>query len=1017
MVEPDLTIIVGCKNRAFQLKQTLPHWQSCHIKEIIVIDWGSDTPLKPEDFKGSSKVSIVRVDGEQSSLPWNLPRCLNFAASFIKTPKLLKLDCDYHIKDMNRFLSAHVLEQGIFFRGNYKIAREPDEMHLNGALYCWTTDFLSVGGFCEFLTSYGYDDSDLYERMSSQNLQAKNFNFNLISHIPHDDTLRDKSNFNSKDSPHDHVIFSIMLNMFLCKKFIWSKERADTLSSGQFCKVLPETKSPRFTFTPSKELVVSPEVNRECELLAKRCILNDRFDISWSLTQGKSPTFIDDLYARRKHPKFILRALNGLGNKWRTIASAGVIASHLDCIFIIEWIPNEHCLERMQDLYSVDDLLVSSKPLQLSSGSCSTVSKFFVQERCLPVALKELIIFLEQVENVEKELHLDEVIIEKTQALICYLQHILQSIPDKEALTLFSDITGARNKLEYRIRFRKNHALTELDKHILLKLLFNHKFFIESACVLSSSFCTYGDESKWLQRHYKPLHASLVHEPLWPLLSGKPFLGVHIRRGQDPKTFRYEDSQKWNLEQAQRLKQYRAQSHYIYFFREIKRRLLLNPSLPVFVCADRRSTYEALESEFHAYPQVTYRKRQEYNRSKEELTSAIVEVEILRHATHLLGSPWSTFTELVQRLTYGPGSAQTSIAGRDFPTQHRAVLSYHGSLGYNLGDNIQSLAQQQWFSNDFDYYVERDPRSSGESRFEINPDQVSRLKHLLYFDLHDVPDPDVSLVDKEIELLLPNPKSLTTPRSIKVIYNSWMDGRTATWPPSPLLQPLFLSIHVNEEKKLINDPMYKKVTFTKSSFFDSQEKLAYWKAHSPIGCRDEHTLALFQKHKIPAYLSGCLTLSFSLAPRAPSKVPRSEVLIVDAHVLAPKLLKTLVPDPIRSQAHYITHVLDSVTSTAEKMAKARALLDRYGAAKMVITSRLHCALPCLAFGTPVLFFLPGMKADVRFGPMLHDLLGDGQSIPPGWCFENPTVTSKQREIVAQYAALQKRKIMEFLVQP
>jgi hypothetical protein len=34
---------------------------------------------------------------------------------------------------------------------------------------------------------------------------------------------------------------------------------------------------------------------------------------------------------------------------------------------------------------------------------------------------------------------------------------------------------------------------------------------------------------------------------------------------------------------------------------------------------------------------------------------------------------------------------------------------------------------------------------------------------------------------------------------------------------------------------------------------------------------------------------------------------------------------------------------------------AEELLHKYAKAKLVITSRIHCALPCLAMGTPVIF--------------------------------------------------------------
>jgi hypothetical protein len=51
---------------------------------------------------------------------------------------------------------------------------------------------------------------------------------------------------------------------------------------------------------------------------------------------------------------------------------------------------------------------------------------------------------------------------------------------------------------------------------------------------------------------------------------------------------------------------------------------------------------------------------------------------------------------------------------------------------------------------------------------------------------------------------------------------------------------------------------------------------------------------------------------------------------------------------------------------------AARLLSEYTAARAVITTRLHCALPCLALGTPVLF-VPTAHDDYRFSG-LRDLL-------------------------------------------
>ena len=39
----------------------------------------------------------------------------------------------------------------------------------------------------------------------------------------------------------------------------------------------------------------------------------------------------------------------------------------------------------------------------------------------------------------------------------------------------------------------------------------------------------------------------------------------------------------------------------------------------------------------------------------------------------------------------------------------------------------------------------------------------------------------------------------------------------------------------------------------------------------------------------------------------------------------------------------------------QRFIQARGLLETYANAGLVITSRLHCALPCIAMGTPVVF--------------------------------------------------------------
>jgi exopolysaccharide biosynthesis predicted pyruvyltransferase EpsI len=50
----------------------------------------------------------------------------------------------------------------------------------------------------------------------------------------------------------------------------------------------------------------------------------------------------------------------------------------------------------------------------------------------------------------------------------------------------------------------------------------------------------------------------------------------------------------------------------------------------------------------------------------------------------------------------------------------------------------------------------------------------------------------------------------------------------------------------------------------------------------------------------------------------------------------------------------MTHKTPNIHSHQKRRKDAQALLDTYQGAELVITKRLHCALPCAAMGTPVI---------------------------------------------------------------
>lgn len=233
----------------------------------------------------------------------------------------------------------------------------------------------------------------------------------------------------------------------------------------------------------------------------------------------------------------------------------------------------------------------------------------------------------------------------------------------------------------------------------------------------------------------------------------------------------------------------------------------------------------------------------------------------------------------------------------------------------NLGDDIQALAARQYWPT-VDHYVDRDNLSAAR---RLGP--------------------------------------------LAVIMNGWfMHERHGQydWPPPSNIIPLFISFHAADPRLVAG-----------------RRALGYYARHEPIGCRDHSTLELFRSQGIDAYLSSCLTLT--LKTTVTTKL--DQIVFCDPFGPAPGWryfcpgepefrvdLWERFPVAVRERALFVSHRVDPRTDQLARFAQAQSLLDLYAKASLVVTARLHCALPCLAFGTPVIFLCPG--DDRRFAGLL-----------------------------------------------
>ncbi len=177
---------------------------------------------------------------------------------------------------------------------------------------------------------------------------------------------------------------------------------------------------------------------------------------------------------------------------------------------------------------------------------------------------------------------------------------------------------------------------------------------------------------------------------------------------------------------------------------------------------------------------------------------------------------------------------------------------------------------------------------------------------------------------------------------LKAIISGWFMTDPNNFPPSKYVHPHFISFHG-------------KASVIKTDHYE------YFKKYEPIGCRDYDTLALFDEIGIKAYYSGCATLTIDAPDNLPKE--REDIIIVDilrnnyTSAYREFIKENIIPKAIRDKASYFSHFIPELRfkNVDERMLMVESVLRKYANAKLVITSLIHCALPCLAMGTPVLF--------------------------------------------------------------
>lgn len=185
---------------------------------------------------------------------------------------------------------------------------------------------------------------------------------------------------------------------------------------------------------------------------------------------------------------------------------------------------------------------------------------------------------------------------------------------------------------------------------------------------------------------------------------------------------------------------------------------------------------------------------------------------------------------------------------------------------------------------------------------------------------------------------------------------------------------------LNDERHCLN--LSKSIRFLPISIHISNTEESFplvlrnLKRLEPIGCRDLATCEYLRQRNIDAYFSSCLTTTLDIKYSDPEiisgKKSRSGIYLVDVNrgngslfntvkatlgnknAILARQVELFLKEYPREPVFYSRHQVSKSFTHLERFAMAEKLLRSYARAKLVITSRIHAALPCLALGTPVI---------------------------------------------------------------
>ena len=711
-VRPGISLVTCAMNRTENLLKVLPTWLAIPtINEIIIVDWSSTTPVEDSLREASVRDSRIRLIRVLNEPRWVLSYAFNLGFRLAKFDKVLKVDADIMLK--LDFFSKNQLTQGMFIAGNWEAAEKGQE-HINGFFFVRHADLARVKGFNEYITTYGWDDDDIYNRLAEVGARRTLVDTKSIYHIPHDDSQRLGLNVqdanNAWEELRRNTLFNIRVNRYLA--FVMPRWKSGCIGApfrirGERVGYVEVARD--VTAMPH---LVSDDIRRDAEIHAALELMSWRlgtsvyhlpksvfsllleikkldeislFDIDIGLVGGDALSHLKRYSVVVSIPDSLPNTMLAAAATWlnHTLADlpVGVFIEHgsqqadafskllnvsncvLPCSIRSSTLPVK-ALSDVQE-FSAKALKGSGLRLKIDEALAFAVTS----KASLPhIHIRKRRLYIDTQHGLGNRLRAYG----SAAAIAKATDHELVVVwtPDHHCECRFSDLFDApdvhviESPSELPAAGVRRYTYMELEPGAIkdqpIELSNDSDTLVRSAYVLNHP------SSNW-ERENAEIRALKPSRQVMQLVNSvdvRGCIGAHVRmeagKGLDHNS--YDSSANWSADSHAQIHFWRSKSHYSAFIRRIDALFAEQPTRRLFLATDLPENYDVFRRQYGE--RMCFLPRQVYDRSRLQIIYALADVILLSRCEMLLGSTWSSFSELAMRLSQKYKKCEES--GKDF---------------------------------------------------------------------------------------------------------------------------------------------------------------------------------------------------------------------------------------------------------------------------------------------------------------------------------------------------------------